>query len=248
MNDELIFGFEPIDLEELDRVQLMKRVDNKFLVAANKIPLILQGICKYYYILEINNERLQRYHTSYFDTEDNRLYISHHNGKLNRYKVRKRTYVDTKTSFLEVKFKSNKGKTIKQRIPCSGDDTELCESEKEFLWNIFPLSPDGLRLKSVNQFRRITLVDKDFTERCTMDFELRFTSKGHTVEHQEFVVVELKQDKYNHTSKLHHILMEHRIKPTGFSKYCMGRVLVEDDLKTNLFKNKIRTLNKLIHN
>ena len=43
------------------------------------------------------------------------MFHNHHNGKLNRYKIRFRDYINTKNSFLEVKFKTNKGETIKSR-------------------------------------------------------------------------------------------------------------------------------------
>lgn len=39
------------------------------------------------------------------------FYHDHHNGKLNRFKIRQREYMDTKTSFLEVKFKNNQRRT-----------------------------------------------------------------------------------------------------------------------------------------
>ena len=52
------------------------------------------------------------------------LYHDHHNGKLNRYKVRRRRYIDTDTEFLEVKLKNNKKRTIKSRIKLSGQPNE----------------------------------------------------------------------------------------------------------------------------
>ena len=40
----------------------------------------------------------------------------HQNKKLNRYKIRQREYLISDISFFEIKFKSNKGRTIKKRI------------------------------------------------------------------------------------------------------------------------------------
>lgn len=247
MNAKLASRFDAIDLNDLDQVQLMERTDRKFLVPAKKLPAILQTISADYYILEINNKRLLQYHTHYFDTADDQLYRNHHNGKLNRYKVRKRTYIDTQTSFLEVKFKNNKGRTIKRRIETT-EEIELTEKEKDFLRHAFPIAPEKLQPTSINEFQRMTFADKQFTERCTIDFNLQFKSKEATVKHDEFAIVELKQDRYSRTSKLQQCLLENRIKSTGFSKYCIGRVLAETNLKKNTFKPKIRSLNKLIQN
>lgn len=248
MNTTFISNFEAIDLGKLDQVRLMERTDKKFVVSADRMPELLREIWKDYYILEINHERLLNYYTRYFDTPDDKLYTCHHNGKLNRYKVRKRTYLDIQTSFLEVKFKTNKGKTVKHRIQISNNEVDLKEEEKEYLRQFFPLDPNQLLPKSINQFRRITLVDKHFTERCTIDFDFLFTSGNKTVEQDDFVIIELKQDRDSKSSKLRQCLLEHRIKPTGFSKYCVGRAFLEENLKRNSFKPKMRQLQKIIQN
>ena len=246
MDSSVVSNFQAIDLEGLDRVRLMERMDKKFLLPVHLIPELFQLIHLYYYILEINGQRLLQYQTCYFDTSDNDLYVSHHNGKLNRYKVRKRTYIDTETCFLEVKFKSNKGKTIKQRIQSTPDQTSLSEMEKEFLQAILPIQPESLNPTVYNHFKRVTLTDKKFTERCTIDFSIQFSNKNSTENFDELAIIELKQDRNSKESILNRILQDYRTKPTGFSKYCIGRVLTDHTIKKNVFKSKVRQLNKLI--
>ncbi len=248
MYRNIISNFEAIDLTGMDQVSLMERIDKKFLVPVKEVKEILEEINKDYYVLEINSERMLQYDTYYFDTEDDVLYNSHHNGRLNRFKVRKRTYVNTNTTFLEIKFKSNKGKTFKTRIPATGGEKELTSKEKSFIRKNFPFDPDTLEMKSYNGFRRITLVDKNLTERCTIDFCFRFQSSTTLIERDNFAIIELKQDKNSKSSKLYDCLFNRRVKPTGFSKYCMGRSLAEDDLRKNSFKPKMRALNKIIQN
>lgn len=245
MNMEVMSRFQAIDLDSLNQVKLMERTDKKFLVPLKKLPEIFREIEGEYYVLEINNERLLRYQTHYFDTDDDRLYTSHHNGKLNRYKVRKRSYLDTQTSFFEIKFKNNKRKTFKRRIKSDEDPMILNIREKEFVRQNSPIDPDNLRPKSMNQFRRITLTDKRFTERCTIDLNLHFESENQIALLDEFAIIEIKQDRHSISSALNRHLNENRIPSTGFSKYCIGRALVEEDLKSNAFKPKIRLLNKL---
>lgn len=246
MNAKHAFRFEAIGLEDLDRVQLMERTDKKFLVPASMLPGIFQAIELHYFILEIDSKRLLEYHTHYFDTTDDELFHHHHNGKLNRYKVRKRTYVDTQTSFLEVKQKTNKGKTIKQRLKIKNNHPELSEQEKAFVRQVSPINPEELLPKSTNQFHRITLADKQMTERCTIDFNFRVESGQQTASLDEFAIIEIKQDRFSRMSPLSKCLQKNRIKPMGFSKYCIGRVLAEEKIKKNTFKPKIRRLTKLI--
>jgi len=245
MNMEVVSRLHAIDLDDLDQVKLMERTDQKFLVPRKKLAETLVAIEKQYYVLEINKERVFRYQTHYFDTDDDRLYTSHHNGKLNRYKVRKRTYLDTQTSFFEIKFKNNKRKTFKRRIKSGEDQTTLNAREREFVLQNSPIDPDNLHAKSMNLFRRITLTDKEFTERCTIDIDLQFKSKHQTTLLDELAIIEIKRDRNNHSSALNHYLNQNRISPTGFSKYCIGRALGEENLKRNAFKPKIRLLNKL---
>jgi hypothetical protein len=46
-------------------------------------------------------------------------------------------------------------------------------------------------------------------------------------------------------SHLINTLTDFRIFPQGFSKYCIGRALAEDELKTNNFKERIIKINKI---
>ena len=108
--------FDPIRLDEMNEVKLMNRVDRKYWFHLDRLENLLHSIKNDYFILNIDGQSILPYATSYFDTTQNNMYTSHVNGKLNRYKVRRRTYVSTGISFLEVKFKSNKGKTIKNLI------------------------------------------------------------------------------------------------------------------------------------
>ncbi len=242
---EVVSRFQAIDLDDLNQVRLMERTDQKFVVPFKQLASLLMAVEGQYYILEIDEERMLGYQTYYFDTEDDRLYTSHHNGKLNRYKVRKRTYLNTQTSFFEIKFKNNKRKTFKRRIKSGEDQTTLDAREREFLLQNSPIDPDSLSPKSMNQFRRITLADKQFTERCTIDINLQFKSRHQTARLDELAIIEIKQNNHSKSSILNRRLNESGFLPTGFSKYCIGRALAEDDLKQNAFKPKIRRLNKL---
>ncbi|MBK7667231.1 MAG: VTC domain-containing protein [Sphingobacteriaceae bacterium] len=113
---DILNSFESITLAEMDKAKLMDRTDTKFTFSEENLKKVLTEVKSDYKILEIENCRMSTYQTLYYDTSDLSLYLKHHNGKLNRYKIRHRTYVESKLGFLEVKFKNNKGRTIKVRI------------------------------------------------------------------------------------------------------------------------------------
>jgi hypothetical protein len=58
------------------------------------------------------------------------------------------------------------------------------------------------------------------------------------------VIIELKRDG-NVYSPVLDILRILRIKPSGFSKYCIGSVMTNKKLKKNIFKEKMIVLSKL---
>ncbi len=247
---ELLEKFEPISLAEMDEVQLMNRVDTKFLLGIEKLPIILNKAIEHYRIVEINGSRVSPYSSIYFDTPDAQMYTMHHNGKLNRYKIRMRSYLDSGIAFLEIKSKNNKGRTCKNRMKISSENFQsmrLLSDEQEFLKEMSPYNSDILQPKLQNVFQRITLVDKKKTERVTLDICLNY-KKIDSESFKEFnglVVVEIKQDgavKNNFKT----YLSESGLLPVSMSKYCLGMVLVNDDIKYNQFKKKLRRINKII--
>ena len=109
-------SLESISLKEMDNVKLMDRVDTKYIFSIQQLPLYLNAIKENYRVLEVNDYRMINYESLYFDTKDFEFYRQHHSGKMNRYKIRFRKYVESDLNFFEIKLKSNKGRTIKNRI------------------------------------------------------------------------------------------------------------------------------------
>ena len=114
---EILNQFTAVGLADIGKANFMNRVDTKFPLRSEVLwNNILPEITNDYHIVQINGLHYLEYRTVYFDTSQNLFYTWHHNGKLDRYKVRKRMYVDTGVAYLEVKHKTNKGKTKKKRI------------------------------------------------------------------------------------------------------------------------------------
>lgn len=239
--------FHPISLDQMDAVKLMDRTDTKFCATREQVQQLFDLIQNEYYILTITGENKLAYATTYYDTPEAEMYIDHARGKMNRYKVRRRTYLASNIHFLEVKFKNNKGRTIKERIATHALFENLNAAEIAFLENHIPFDPEVLKPGLKNLFTRITLVNKNFSERCTIDIDLKFGTDDETASVNDLVIIELKSGGRNTQSPLLNAIRDIRLRPTGFSKYCMGRTLVDNSLKSNSIKPKIRALRKLSH-
>lgn len=243
----IIDSFTPISLEELGKkVKLMNRIDTKFVTRQEHLEELLRRAADDYYIQQIDGESNMPYYTKYFDTQDVDMFYQHQRGKKNRQKIRLRLYERTETvPFIEVKTKNNKGRTRKKRIVMDqGDDINRYN---EFLNLHTPYLPNLLLPRIENHFYRITLVNKDMTERITIDSNLEFhnLTTGNRVSLDNLGIIEWKRDGNNWKSGLDVILRDLRIRQSGFSKYCMGMALTDPALRQNRLKAKIRMINRL---
>jgi len=242
----------PVTLEEMRNITLMDRLDYKYVAPISFLPDLLEGIMPFFKVQVNNGVGMAPYATQYLDTPALDMYRMHQNGKLNRQKVRIRTYIDSCISFLEVKSKNNKGRTSKVRIPVDYSHITSAEELKEglsFLEENTPFVPTSLQPVLSNEFRRITLVNNRKTERVTIDFDISFQNyeTGETILLDDLIVLELKQDDWQH-SNFRDILSRMRIKDFSFSKYSLGTFLTNPAVKGNRFKFQLRQLNKYTQN
>ncbi len=238
-----------VSLEEIKSVRLMSRIDTKFVAHRRQLPLLLEEAQRHGYMVQYTSSAVNAYDTTYFDTDDLEMYTLHHNRKLCRQKVRCRTYVESGISFLEIKNKSNKGRTRKIRIAVNDPSPQhLVESTSalDFVGENTPYSLPELQPSLRTRFDRITLVNPEKTERLTIDLNLRFDNpvSRQSDSLPRIIIIELKQDGH-YTSTLRRILLDLRIKPFKISKYCIGTALTRPTAKINRFKRKIHLINKL---
>ncbi len=245
--DPILKSFQGITLAQMDSVKLMNRTDRKYWFNSELLANLLESVAQDYYILEVGGERNLPYSTTYYDTCQDDMYSNHHRGKRNRYKIRRRNYVSTNSSFLEIKFKSNKGRTVKVRRASSYGNVDFDAEDREFIAQRSPYQCSDLRKVLENGFNRLMLVSKAMNERCTIDSQLRFISAATQVNLEELVIVEVKTDGRSHSAIID-ALNQMRLKPSGFSKYCMGRSLTDGELKQNNFKRKHRKIEKVLYN
>ena len=241
----IVNKFDSVSLGEIEQVKLMDRIDRKYWFHFSKLQELLKEAMPFYNVLEINDQRLMEYQTAYLDTPDNRMYLTHHNKKLNRYKIRRRKYNSNECSFFEIKFKNNKKRTIKQRIKSDFEIGELQDSESRFLTGCAPFKAVDLQPSLYNQFYRITLIHKQQKDRCTIDLKPKFWNENGKLQMEDLVIFELKRGKSMKSSAMLAILRKLKIRQRGLSKYCTGKALLDPKLKRNAFKPRLRYLQKI---
>jgi len=240
----LLQGFKSHTLADQSNAALMDRVDTKFIIPMCLLTTFLTDLNDEYTILEQEGRRLFTYETTYFDTPDRYFYRSHHNGKLNRNKVRFRRYRDTNTAFMEVKLKNNKQRTIKKRMPLDASKPEF-ENAKQFLIASLQRHVNILETALFVKYQRITLMNKNSTERLTLDLSLSFKSSNVAshVSLPDMWIAELKRDRKACASSFLTLVKQQQLSPVSFSKYCIGSALTDNGkLKTNRFKPTLQKI------
>ena len=246
MDNLKLSEFNRISLKDLDKVQLLNRKDTKFVFSQNKLLQLLDRLKPFYRILEIEGKRTFIYDNTYFDTDEFFFYTQHHNECRKRFKVRHRKYCETNDQYFEIKIKDNKNRTIKKRLKINDGNGHFGEEEKRLISETIGLSPQHLNPKLNMQFSRITLADKSFSERLTIDTNLSVLNGTGSKMFDQLVISEIKQKKYNPKSNFIRILRNLKIPEMRFSKYCMGMLHVNRGIKYNRFKPKLLRINKIL--
>jgi hypothetical protein len=241
--NDIDIGFSKLDYAQLPSdLLLSNRKDLKYIINQESIPAIFQKLKGAYQILEKQGKSFSTYKTNYYDTEEFLFYLDHHNGKLNRKKVRTRTYEDG-TSFLEIKRKDNKGFTYKERKKIN-ISTFSIENYNSFLDEV-----GGLQLPLVEKlkvfFDRVTLYDKNMSEKITFDFSYRVNFNERHFKFDKIVIVESK-GLYHNRSFFNLIMNEMKIPRVSFSKYCFGLFSIDSSLKKNNFMPLLKKVKKIL--
>ena len=249
--NEAVKKFEPITLAEMENVKLMERVDSKYVFPASQLPTILEAMTSSYRLLEINDIRLHRYESLYFDTKDFQLFKRHHLGRLNRWKFRFRKYVDSGgLTFFEIKFKNAKEKTIKNRVKMKEIGNTISDKAEKFFKEITPYSPELYEPKMWVNYARMTFVNKFSEERLTIDTNLHFIKaspdgKINEARFPQMVIAEAKRGKASSISEFIRMVRLTGVRESGISKYCFGIYNLFDDVKKNNFKPRVRFIHKM---
>ena len=105
-----------VTLDELvAEASLLARVDRKYVVPREGLGAVLAAIDPGTRVLEIDGARDFAYESVYFDTPDLLSFRMAARPRRRRFKLRTRSYLDTGSSYLEIKTRGARGTTVKER-------------------------------------------------------------------------------------------------------------------------------------
>ena len=241
---EVLALMQPVSLMEMDAVELINRIDTKFVFREELLPAVLGGLSHRYRVLELEGRKIHHYDSLYFDDDRMSLYLDHHNGRANRYKLRIRNYGTTGVSYMEVKRKTNTGRTVKSRRKTDVFRKDLDDVQRDFFRSQTGASAGAWKFSVKISFDRITLVSMDPPERVTIDLDLTFDNGNESRSLAGLVVAEVKQGGKQPSSFLL-AMRERQIKPLPISKYCMAVSMLNRQVRRNLFKPTHRQLHRI---
>jgi hypothetical protein len=226
-----------------------ERVDTKYVLRSASILRVLESLASEFLVLDIDGTRFTTYRTQYFDTESYALFRRHHAGGSNRCKVRTRTYLNTGLAYVEVKRKRPTGATTKLRHRIPKFSRELSGEIAAFVDANCTHQASSLLPSLCNRFDRIFLVGKDRSERLTIDLDIAIETDERPMLLPGVAIAELKQERHTHhlrDTPFQRAMRELHVRPSGFSKYCMGLLLTQPKIKHNLFRPQLRKLRQLM--
>lgn len=243
---------EPISLDDLvAEAAMLTRIDRKYVLHRQDLAQALGGLDPHTNVLKINGKAPQPYRSIYFDTDDHRSFYLAAHKRRRKFKVRTRTYVDSDTSFLEVKAKGPRGVTVKERIPYSpelANKGELDNSIRDWLEHklVKAGQPAGIseRLEASmwGTYNRTTLLMADGSGRATVDTELDWASRQGYIERPDMVIVETKSGAQ--PSQIDRLLWASGHRPAKISKFGTGMAALDPSLPHNRWN---RVLNEYFH-
>ncbi len=236
-----------VALDDLAGAALLDRVDTKFLLPAALVPVLLEEGAAEYRVLTVGGRRISRYRTTYYDTPALDAYRDHLIGRAPRCKVRIREYVESGLAFLEIKWKTSRGRTVKARVPYTGSWNAaveaLCHGPSAALAAPIPwaLLQSSIRI----DYDRLTLVSLTRAERVTVDLRLAMHSAEESVVYPGVAIVEVKQARAARTGIVM-ALRRRGIRPAPLSKYCLGVArLYATRVKTHGYRRMLDHLNQI---
>ncbi len=219
--------------EVLDDAKLQTRVDRKYIVPLELMEELF--VLLNMDVLEIDARRQFNYESVYFDTAEWASFRSAAYSRRDRFKLRTRTYLDSGLCMLELKLKSGRDETVKDRIGYEVADAHRVNERALAFLSERLLLANGADLRPVltTLYQRVTLVDREAGGRVTCDTALSCVGDDESVEVSMpgHAIVETKST--NHVGTADRVLWSVGIRPMSVSKYCVGIASLYPDLPRN---------------
>ncbi|MBI4235484.1 VTC domain-containing protein [Candidatus Peregrinibacteria bacterium] len=219
------------------------RKEYKFLIPMETLPEIIKFLKKDFLAITDKSNYIHKYLTFYYDTPDYKFFHLHRQGKYNRIKIRIREYQTLMcNSFIECKRKIKGKKTKKYRVKITNQDKDVLNQNfiKKNLAR-HNLTKDNLKNTLQIGYSRIFLLAKDFSKRLSLDFNLKARNEKNEKINimPKHVILEIKA-KTVPKKIITYLKREHKIRQSGFSKYCIGLCLLNKELKSNKWKQVLK--------
>jgi hypothetical protein len=221
----------PIGLAELEeRAALQCRVDRKYVMPVAEADRLLEALAPVAAALEIDGLRRFRYESMYFDTPDLASYRLTAYRHRRRFKIRTRTYMDSGSTWLEVKVPGPRGSTMKYRSP--HDSGHRLSAGRVFVDDIFARHDLAIRAGFAPTLRtrylRVTLLLPAGDSRVTLDTGLHWSAGDRELHLPATAIVETKTGSA--ASSADRLLWQWGHRPVAISKYATGLAAIRTDL------------------
>lgn len=241
--EDVLCDLVPISLPEvIAQAELQTRIDRKYIVDRSTFDHMASDLSPTLRCLTIEDRTVARYRSVYFDTAMLAFFHQHLQGRRRRFKVRTRSYLDSKVSVLEVKAKGLRSITVKERLPWADDAAFRLEEVGDlFVADVIGTHMYRGVLAPVieTHYNRATLVDEATQSRITCDTDLGFR-KGAALAAgcRGEVLIETKST--NGRCGADRWLQAHGVRPKSMSKYCIGVALLYPHVRANPWHRVLR--------
>jgi len=239
--------FAPINLDGLvSEAALMTRVDRKYVLSQDAAARVVATLDAGIRVLDVDGARGFRYESVYFDTPDLLSFRMAAQPRRRRFKLRTRTYVDTRTAFLELKTRGARSATVKDRIEYAASDRRLLTDEARGYAadaldaiGIGARRADDLAVRLTTMYRRATFVSPDGGARSTVDTDLQWLdASGASLTTPQMAIIETKSGAA--ASEFDRALWRAGHRPVSISKYATGLAALHPNLPRNKWARVLR--------
>ncbi|WP_313812137.1 polyphosphate polymerase domain-containing protein [Glutamicibacter sp.] len=242
-----------ISLEELNETAaLQTRTDRKYILSITQAQLLLPLLATGSRVLSINEQRSFSYASVYFDTPRLDSYHLAAHPRRRRFKIRTRSYMDSKDCYLEVKTEGARAQTVKERVEhdflsrhaLNAEASEYIATTLAHDLGSCPINVAELSPVIESSYDRTTLYLAETNSRVTIDEKLLWNDprSGMQLRCNE-VIVETKSAL--NAGPADKLLWRHGIRPSRISKFATGLSLIHEHLPSNRWhhstKHKITT-------
>jgi hypothetical protein len=225
----------PLDLN------LQTRTDRKYLIRFSELEEVIRPASLDLKVVTDGSNLISAYESVYFDTPDFQLHKLAAVGRRRRFKVRTRSYLDSRLSFFELKIRNSRSQTQKVRIEIPFENrTAIPQDHNGWIRKELQaqeMSAPENYVSALNvAFKRTSLISNTEASRITIDSFVNFNGVP-ALNDQDWLIVETKST--GRPSQIDRLLWNSGFRPIRISKYGVGISLLNFDAPRNKWNRAI---------